>query len=123
MEESFWKQTYEEDSDWNGSLWDYIEFSLSQSDSSLPWCPFAVCGFRKLRLENRWLKAGYAGAALKVVITIVNIVIGSVLERGENLCFICMESELFSVAEFCRFSDGFVSSLVCVRNWKSVRRK
>ena len=43
---------------------------------------FAVYGYSEnLRLENRWLKAGYAGAALKVVITIVNIVIGSVLER------------------------------------------
>lgn len=81
MEESFWKQTYEKILIGMGLFG--ITLNVLFLNQILPFLGALLLftGFRKLRLENRWLKAGYAGAVLKVVITIVIIVLGSVLER------------------------------------------
>ena len=81
MEESFWKQTYEKILIGMGLFGITLNFLFLNQILPFLGALLLFTGFRKLRLENRWLKAGYAGAALKVVITIVNIVIGSVLER------------------------------------------
>ena len=81
MEESFWKQTYEKILIGMGLFGITLKFLFLNQILPFIGALLLFTGFRKLRSENRWLKAGYAGAALKVVITIVNIVIGSVLER------------------------------------------
>lgn len=81
MEESFWKQTYEKILIGMGLFGITLNFLFLNQILPFLGALLLFTGFRKLRLENRWLKAGYVGAALKVVITIVNIVIGSVLER------------------------------------------
>ena len=100
MEESFWKQTYEKILIGMGLFGITLNFLFLNQILPFLGALLLFTGFRKLRLENRWLKAGYAGAALKVVITIVNIVI------GKNLCFICMESDCFLWRNFAGFSDG-----------------
>ena len=81
MEESFWKQTYEKILIGMGLLG--ITLNVLFLNQLLPFIGVLLLftGFRKLRSENLWLKAGYAGAVLKVVITIVIIVLGSVIER------------------------------------------
>ena len=53
-------------------------------------------GFRKLRRENQWFQIGYAGAGLKVVITIVSIVLGAVLGHEEIYA-----SYVWKVIAFC----------------------
>ena len=81
MEESFWKQTYEKILIGMGLFGITLNFLFLNQILPFLGALLLFTGFRKLRLENRWLKAGYAGAALEVVITIVTIVLGSVLER------------------------------------------
>ena len=98
MEESFWKQTYEKILIGMGLFGITLKFLFLNQILPFIGALLLFTGFRKLRSENRWLKAGYAGAALKVVITIVNIVIGSV--RKSMLC--THGKELISVAESCR---------------------
>lgn len=81
MEDSIWKQTYEKIL--VGMCLFGITLNFLFLNQILPFLGTLLLftGFRKLRLENCWLKAGYAGAALKAVITIVTIVLGSVLKR------------------------------------------
>ena len=81
MEESFWKQTYEKILIGMGLFGITLKFLFLNQILPFIGALLLFTGFRKLRSENRWLKAGYAGAALEVVITIVTIVLGSVLER------------------------------------------
>ena len=81
MEESLWKQTYEKILIGMGLFGITLNFLLLNQILPFLGALLLFTGFRKLRLENRWFKAGYAGAALKVVITIVTIVLGSVLKR------------------------------------------
>ena len=81
MEESFWKQTYEKILIGMGLFGITLKFLFLNQILPFIGARLLFTGFRKLRSENRWLKVGYAGAALEVVITIVTIVLGSVLER------------------------------------------
>ena len=71
MEESFWKQTYEKILIGMGLFGITLNFLFLNQILPFLGALLLFTGFRKLRLENRWLKAGYAGAALKVVITSV----------------------------------------------------
>ena len=81
MEESLWKQTYEKILVGMGLFGITLNFLFLNQILPFIGALLLFTGFRKLRSENLWLKAGYAGAVLKVVITIVIIGLGSVLER------------------------------------------
>ena len=81
MEESLWKQTYEKILVGMGLFGITLNFLFLNQILPFLGTLLLFTGFRKLRLENCWLKAGYAGAALKAVSTIVTIVLGSVLKR------------------------------------------
>lgn len=81
MEDSIWKQTYEKILFGMGLFGITLNFLFLNQILPFLGALLLFTGFRKLKSENRWLKAGYAGAAFKVVITIVTIVLGSVLER------------------------------------------
>ena len=72
MEESFWKQTYEKILIGMGLFGITLKFLFLNQILPFIGARLLFTGFRKLRSENRWLKAGYAGAALEVVITIVS---------------------------------------------------
>ena len=105
MEESFWKQTYEKILIGMGLFGITLNFLFLNQILPFLGALLLFTGFRKLRLENRWLKAGYAGAALKVVITIEHCD-WKCARTGENSCFICMESDCFLWRNFAGFSDG-----------------
>ena len=101
MEESFWKQTYEKILIGMGLFGITLKFLFLNQILPFIGALLLFTGFRKLRSENRWLKAGYAGAALEVVITIVTIVLG-VCSNGRKSMLCTHGKELISVAESCR---------------------
>ena len=67
MEESFWKQTYEKILIGMGLFGITLKFLFLNQILPFIGALLLFTGFRKLRSENRWLKAGYAGAALGTV--------------------------------------------------------
>lgn len=97
MEESFWKQTYEKILIGMGLFGITLNFLFLNQILPFLGALLLFTGFRKLRLENRWLKAGYAGAALKVVITIVN---NEAYDTNQNFPFYGSQQYASIFAEF-----------------------
>ena len=91
MEESFWKQTYEKILIGMGLFGITLKFLFLNQILPFIGALLLFTGFRKLRSENRWLKAGYAGAALEVVIYHCDNCAWKCARTGENLCFVRME--------------------------------
>ena len=99
MEESFWKQTYEKILIGMGLFGITLNFLFLNQILPFLGALLLFTGFRKLRLENRWLKAGYADYHREHCDW-------KCARTGENLCFICMESDCFLWRNFAGFSDG-----------------
>lgn len=83
MKESLWKQTYENILIGMGFVGITLNFLFLNQILPFIGILLVFTGFRKLRRENQWFQIGYAGAVLKVVITIVSIVLGAVLGHEE----------------------------------------
>lgn len=96
MKESLWKQTYENILIGIGFVGITLNFLFLNQILPFIGVLLVFTGFRKLRRENQWFRIGYAGAGLKVVITIVSIVLGAVLGHEEIYA-----SYVWKVIAFC----------------------
>lgn len=96
MKESLWKQTYENILIGMGFVGITLNFLFLNQILPFIGVLLVITGFRKLRRENQWFQIGYAGAGLKVVITIVSIVLGAVLGHEEIYA-----SYVWKVIAFC----------------------
>lgn len=96
MKESLWKQTYENILIGMGFIGITLNFLFLNQLLPFIGILLVFTGFRKLRRENQWFQIGYAGAGLKVVITIVSIVLGAVLGHEEIYA-----SYVWKVIAFC----------------------
>ena len=96
MKESLWKQTYENILIGMGFVGITLNFLFLNQILPFIGVLLVITGFRKLRRENQWFQIGYAGAWLKVVITIVSIVLGAVLGHEEIYA-----SYVWKVIAFC----------------------
>lgn len=96
MKESLWKQTYENILIGMGFIGITLNFLFLNQLLPFIGSLLVFTGFRKLRRENQWFQIGYAGAGLKVVITIVSIVLGAVLGHEEIYA-----SYVWKVIAFC----------------------
>lgn len=106
MEESFWKQTYEKILIGMGLFGITLNFLFLNQILPFLGALLLFTGFRKLRLEKRWLKAGDAGASSSKLYYHREHCDWKCARTGENLCFICMESDCFLWRNFAGFSDG-----------------
>lgn len=96
MKESLWKQTYENILIGMGFIGITLNFLFLNQLLPFIGILLVFTGFRKLRRENQWFQIGYAGAGLKVVVTIVSIVLGAVLGHEEIYA-----SYVWKVIAFC----------------------
>ena len=96
MKESLWKQTYENILIGMGFVGITLNFLFLNQILPFIGVLLVFTGFRKLKRENQWFRIGYAGAGLKVVITIVSIVLGAVLGHEEIYA-----SYVWKVIAFC----------------------
>ena len=80
---SLWKQTYENILVGMGFCVIKLNFLLLYYILPFIGILMIFAGLRKLKQEDKWFKAGYAAAAINVVITMISIVSGTFINRRQ----------------------------------------
>ena len=80
---SLWKQTYENILVGLGFCVIKLNFLLLYYILPFIGILMIFAGLRKLKQEDKWFKAGYAAAAINVVITMISIVSGTFINRRQ----------------------------------------